>query len=100
MPRWLPCAALAKEMRISSSPDSIPRWGHRARPKSALGAQQGRLAQLAVGVAPELTLLENLTRHSALIADLLEFQVSVADAYGLMLDPDSASYYLDRHAGQ
>lgn len=37
---------------------------------------------------------ENLKRHSALIADLLEYQVSVADAYGLMLDPDSGSYYL------
>ncbi|WP_417069262.1 methyl-accepting chemotaxis protein [Niveibacterium terrae] len=37
---------------------------------------------------------ENLSKHSTLIADVLEFQVGLADSYGLMLDPDFDSYYL------
>jgi methyl-accepting chemotaxis protein len=41
-----------------------------------------------------LSASDNLAKHGALIADVLEFQVGLADSFGLMLDPDFDSYYL------
>lgn len=37
---------------------------------------------------------ENFDRHTALVNRLLTFQTTVADAYGLTLDPEYGTYYL------
>ncbi|WP_374602354.1 methyl-accepting chemotaxis protein [Niveibacterium sp.] len=37
---------------------------------------------------------DNLVAHTQLLADTIVFQVTVADDYGLMLDPEADSFYL------
>ncbi len=41
-----------------------------------------------------LTASESLARHTALIRQVLDYRMSIADASGLTLDPDVDSYYL------
>ncbi len=49
--------------------------------------------QLRTGWA-QLAPPDNLVAHTQLLADAIVFQVSVADDYGLMLDPEPDSFYL------